>query len=128
MNYFFDWCGTLDSHPELLQLAKLLHAKGHTIHVISGTGDVDCIVEGLSGKPYEILLSLYGIPWAIPHIKHDVDAQETAEWKAETMQRIGGVGMFWDDLPWNVEAARKVGIPATLVEKTPYPPGTVFLP
>jgi acid phosphatase class B len=114
MRYAFDWCGTLDSCASLRDHAREVFATGHEVHIVSGTGDPACVIEGLSGKPYPVIAAEFGVPYTALHIIYDRGPAATAMRKAEVLREIGA-GAFYDDLPINIAAAREAGIRAVLI-------------
>jgi hypothetical protein len=109
--FAFDFFGTLDTHEDVRDAARMVFRCGHEVHIVSS------ISPGLpmdNDESYAGMLRRLNVPftkiWRVDH---------NPQLKVAALREIGEVEAFWDDVLENVEAARAAGFKAYHVPHEP---------
>jgi hypothetical protein len=107
MIYSFDWGGTLNCNPELMEIAKSLLAAGNEVHIIS---------VAWSGENREEHIARHNIPFTKVHVIIETGNTQHGVEKVKIMKEIG-CRIIFDDNPDVIEKAIQAGF---LGIKVPY--------
>jgi len=84
MIYAFDWGGTLNENPELMELAKALLHGGHEVHIVSVAWEHEKREERVAeyGRDHDL-------PWTGIHVIIETGHTQHGVEKVEIMKRLG---------------------------------------
>jgi hypothetical protein len=105
--YAFDWGGTLNENPELMEVAKVLLEAGHEVHIISVAWARDNRAERLANHP---------IPFTKVHVIIETGSTQHGVEKVKIMKDIG-CRIIFDDNADVIKHAKAAGFVAL---KVPY--------
>ena len=116
MKSAFDLDNTIDANPaEFQSLMSALQAAGHTVIVLTGTGDDTATQQEWQEKANYLTSLGCGSCWdQLVIMAHPASGPDLADLKAKWLMD-NGVELFADSTMENAKAANKAGVPLVLV-------------